>query len=207
MASGGRQYGRAWLMVTRAAVPVPPRITEDVVKGDSRNLRLFLENVRERLKTLESSTGESTTIVSGGGGSLTNADTLDGYDSSAFARKAANETITGTWTHNASVTATQFIETSDKRLKRNIKPLRRAAEMLCRLVGVSYIRRDTKEHEIGFIAQDVQEIFPELVSEQGEYLGVNYSRVVAILVEGFKEQQERIKDLELQVESLKRTID
>lgn len=135
-----------------------------------------------------------------------NADTLDGLDSTAFARKAINETITGTWTFNTSVTAAQFIETSDRRLKKNIKPIKKAMEFIRQLVGVTYVRKDSKEKEIGFIAQDVQGLFPELVSQQGKYLGINYSRLVAVLVEGMKEQDKRISTLESKIAAMKRNL-
>lgn len=192
----------------KAAISVPPRIKEDILNNDGRSLKLFLQNVREQLNDLvrnstgtSSGSGGGTTIIRAGS---SDADTLDGFDSSDFARKAANETITGTWTHTSSVTATQFIETSDKRLKKSIKPLKKAAEIIKSLVGVSYTRKDTKEKEIGFIAQDVQKVLPELVSQHGEYLGVNYSRVVAVLVEAFKEQEKRVSQLEAEIANLKR---
>lgn len=135
-----------------------------------------------------------------------NAATLDGFDSSDFARKAANEAISGTWTFANPVTASQFIETSDRRLKKHIKPIKKAMEFIRQLVGVSYVRKDSKEKELGFIAQDVQKIFPELVSQQGQYLGINYSRLVAVLVEGMKEQDKRISTLEAKLEAVKRNL-
>lgn len=193
-------------MVRRAAIGVPPRIKEDILENNGRTLKQFLQNIKERLDSIGTTTTSSggTTVVSGGGGSSSNANTLDGYDSSAFAIKANNETITGAWTHTASVTASQFIETSDRKLKKHIKPLKKALEIVLGLAGVSYTRKDTKEKEIGFIAQDVKKILPELVVEQGGTLGVNYSRVVAVLVEAIKEQNQRIDDLELQITKLQR---
>lgn len=135
-----------------------------------------------------------------------NATTLDGLDSTEFARKAIDETITGTWTFDTPVTAQQFIETSDRRLKKNIKPLGKVMQFIRSLVGVRYKRKDTGVEEIGFIAQDVQKLFPELVSQQGKYLGINYSRLVAVLVEGLKEQDKRISILEDKIAAMKRNL-
>lgn len=197
-------------MVRKAALGIPPRIKEDILTNDARTLKLFLQNIKERIEdlssTIENLTTPVTTSVTANTvtSSVTDADTLDGFDSSAFARKAANETITGTWTHTSSVTATQFIETSDRRLKENIKPLEQALDIVKQLEGVSYLRKDTGENEIGFIAQDVQKVLPELVTEHSEYLGINYSRVVAVLVEAMKEQESRIKHLELKLANIER---
>lgn len=195
-------------MVRKAAIPVPPRIVEDLKKNDGRTLKQFLQNIKERVDELTTATTTSTSSGAAGGISIVasagDAQTLDGLDSTAFAIKANNETITGAWTHTNTVTATQFIETSDRRLKKFIKRLKGAAEIIRSLVGVSYVRKDTNEHEIGFIAQDVKKVLPELVSQQGDYLGVNYSRVVAVLVEAFKEQDKRIADLEAELVTLKR---
>ena|SRR5689334_7959635 len=198
-------------MVNKASVGIPPRIKEDVLNNNARSLRLFLQNIKERVDYLTSQlTGltELTTATQDSGdttpASLVDADTLDGFDSTAFARKAANETITGTWTHTGSLTANQFIETSDRRLKKNIEPLKECLEIIKDLQGVSYIRKQNDEHEIGFIAQDVKEVLPELVSEQGEYLGINYSRLVAILVEALKEQDKKIESLATIIRKLER---
>ena len=56
---------------------------------------------------------------------------------------------------------------------------------------------------MGLIAQEVQAVLPELVSEDGEgYLSVNYANLVAVLVEANKEQQKLIEDLQKRVEKL-----
>lgn len=57
-------------MTIKAVTPVPPRIDQDIKENGARNLRLFLENVRERLNALNgsvtalSSTTNNTTVVS-----------------------------------------------------------------------------------------------------------------------------------------------
>ena len=57
--------------------------------------------------------------------------------------------------------------------------------------------------QVGFLAQNVQEVLPELVSEGSDgYLGVDYSRLTPVLVEARKEQQARIDQLEAIVEKL-----
>jgi hypothetical protein len=82
-----------------------------------------------------------------------------------------------------------YITRSDKRLKEDIHPLERKlfVEKLRKLVPISYKWKDkrTPQTQLGFIAQDVREIWPELVTgEESEttYLGLNYDSLIAPLV-------------------------
>ena len=63
-------------------------------------------------------------------------------------------------------------------------------------------------HSIGFIAQEVKKIYPELVELRGDgYYTVHYSKINAILVEGIKEQQVFIEDLEKTIINLEKYFD
>ncbi len=100
--------------------------------------------------------------------------------------------------------------TSDRRLKKNIKPLENSLEKIQKLEGVSFEWKDNgKGKSLGFIAQDYEKVVPELVTEvegfndEGKIKTINYGNTVALLVEAMKEQQniinrleDRIKDLE-----------
>ena len=88
------------------------------------------------------------------------------------------------------------IQGSDKRLKENIEPIPFALDKVKDLRGVNYNLTGNSELEAGFIAQEVQEVIPEVVSEdKNGYLGINYSGVIPYLVEAVKELKEEIKDL------------
>jgi hypothetical protein len=67
------------------------------------------------------------------------------------------------------------------------------------LRGVSYNRTDLedKTKKIGFIAQEVKETVPEVVTynEEADKYGVSYGNVTALLVEAIKEQQTQIEEL------------
>lgn len=81
---------------------------------------------------------------------------------------------------------------SDERLKENIEPIKGALEKVLGLQGVTYNWRDrdagTDALRIGFIAQQVREVVPELVYEtQDEYLGVHYNNAVPLIIEAIKE--------------------
>ena len=90
---------------------------------------------------------------------------------------------------------------SDMRLKDNIKPLGDTMIDILKLDGKSYTR-DGRE-EIGLLAQDVQLVYPELVSEDANgMLSVNYQALSAILINGIKDQEARLQKLEMLVKIL-----
>lgn len=103
---------------------------------------------------------------------------------------------------SGSVRAAGVALTSDRRWKRNISPLKNSIEKIKRLSGVSYEwaisdypeKYFSNKKQLGVIAQDVQTVFPELVSEDSEgYLSVNYPALIAPLIEAFKSQQKEIE--------------
>ncbi len=105
----------------------------------------------------------------------------------------------GTLTVSADLVA--YGSPSDKRLKENIKPIESALDKVSKLQGVTF---DWKEKgitnlkkDIGFIAQDVQKVIPELVRKnENELLSMRHQGVIPILVEAIKELEVRIKELE-----------
>jgi hypothetical protein len=98
---------------------------------------------------------------------------------------------------------------SDKRLKENIKPIESALDKVSKLQGVTFDwkKSDSElyiKEDIGFIAQDVQKVIPELVRENDDgMLSMRHQGIVPILLEAIKEQQEQIKDLRNQINLLK----
>jgi hypothetical protein len=100
-------------------------------------------------------------------------------------------------------------ETSDISLKENILPLENSLDKVMKLNGVSFNKKATPNmQEIGFIAQEVEAIIPDLVTETGEGIKtVSYSRVTAVLVETIKEQQTQINELKEMVNILTKKLD
>lgn len=91
---------------------------------------------------------------------------------------------------------------SDKSLKNNIQPLANPLGKVQQLQGVSFNWKGDSTPGIGFIAQDVEKVFPELVSgEEGEK-SVAYGNLVAVLVEAIKAQQKEIDILKTKVGAL-----
>jgi len=81
--------------------------------------------------------------------------------------------------------------TSDKNLKTNIATFQNALAKLKGLRGVSFKWKEDLEAgtQLGVIAQEVQQVIPEIVTESGGYLGVDYSEMSAVIIEAIKEQQ------------------
>jgi Chaperone of endosialidase len=101
-------------------------------------------------------------------------------------------------------------QSSDSRLKKNILPLHLSLNKLTQLNGYTYnwISKDKDPNEqIGLIAQEVQKLYPQLVSEvKGENgettLGVNYTGLIPVMIESIKEQQKQIDELKLLVQKI-----
>jgi hypothetical protein len=94
---------------------------------------------------------------------------------------------------------------SSRRFKTNIQPLQDALGRIEALQGVSYERTSDGQHEIGLVAEDVDRVVPEVVvhdSETHEVEGVDYSRLVAVLIEAVKAQQAEIEQLKSQMAQL-----
>ena len=99
---------------------------------------------------------------------------------------------------SGDVNANAFNQNSDARLKKNIVTLQGGLATINKLRGVSYNWKDESKPEakIGFIAQEVEKILPELVvTKKDGFKAVNYAEVTAVLVEAVKELTKEIKDL------------
>ena len=129
-----------------------------------------------------------------------------------------NSMIDGTLSLTGSVFGSgPYIDVSDKRLKTEINVLdqRNILSKLNRLQAVSYRLRgrshdatNGKRRDIGFIAQDVKLIFPEVVELRADgFFGVQYSRFVPLIIEGIKAMNSRMHRLEEENKEIKRAID
>jgi 5-enolpyruvylshikimate-3-phosphate synthase len=105
-------------------------------------------------------------------------------------------TVTGDISNTGDLTVAGTIyETSAERFKTNIQPAGNQLEKVLKLNGVTFEKLNNyNRKEIGLIAEDVGEIYPEFVSPNSE--AVNYGKMVAVLVEAIKELNEKIEKLE-----------
>ena len=106
-------------------------------------------------------------------------------------------------------TALEYLYDSDKRLKKNVKVMDGALDKILQLEGVSFIWKKDNEKGIGFIAQDLEKVFPGLVStnEKTGLKAISYGKLVAPLVESIKEQQKEIDELKEELKELRDSIE
>lgn len=114
---------------------------------------------------------------------------------------------------NGDIIANSIAGSSDIRYKTNIRTVENALDKVKSLRGVYFnwnqkafpAKEFTDKTEIGFIAQEVEKVLPEVVTKDKtpeEYRSVKYDKVVALLVEAIKEQQKQIDSLTVKVNKL-----
>lgn len=136
------------------------------------------------------------------------------------------------WT--AVFASTGAINTSDERLKENIKPLNYGLDHILQLKPVTFkwkeekeddfiIPSDKKEVKLGLIAQDVQKVIPDVIVDkewyvdgenpesglqqiEAERLGISYSELIPVTIKAIQEQQNEIVELKKKNEQLKQLI-
>jgi hypothetical protein len=102
--------------------------------------------------------------------------------------------ISGNLTVTGSIT-----ELSTRRIKTNIVSLNDELTTISKLNPVSYTRIDDGRREYGFISEEVKEVYPEFVVGEG----INYPKMVSILVSAVKELTEKVENQSKEIELLK----
>ncbi|MDR7370344.1 tail fiber domain-containing protein [Flavobacterium aquidurense] len=110
-----------------------------------------------------------------------------------------------------------FANTSDERLKTNVTKVENGLADVMQLNPVTYDKKRTLEsnnydlHEIGFIAQDLQKIFPKGVVFEGtdkdKLLAVNYDAIIPVLTKAIQEQQKIIEEEKSKNDTQQKEID
>lgn len=137
------------------------------------------------------------------------------------------------WTYSwDDIYADDFWNVSDARLKTDIHDANYGLQHILRLrpvtykwskdyMGTTYIPLEQRETNIGFLAQEVMQVMPELVQtedwkpesednpdhyvkKQRNYMAVNYVSMVPVLVKAMQEQQAQIEALQKEIEALKK---
>ena len=102
---------------------------------------------------------------------------------------------------NITVTGT-LVESSSIQYKTSILPLGSQLDKVLQLNPVSYVKKETGVSEIGFIAEEMAELFPLATSEGAK--GVHYSRLTAVLVSAVQELKQQLDDQALEIKELKK---
>ncbi|MBI4812217.1 tail fiber domain-containing protein [Candidatus Falkowbacteria bacterium] len=104
-----------------------------------------------------------------------------------------------------NIYATAYYYNSDVHLKNSISPISSPLDKILKLNGREFIWKDSGKKDVGLIAQEVEKVFPELVStdEKTGLKSVQYGNLVAPLIEAVKEQQAEIEELRVEIGELK----
>ncbi|MEW5767367.1 MAG: tail fiber domain-containing protein, partial [bacterium] len=100
---------------------------------------------------------------------------------------------------NGDIRCVSLTQTSSLRFKEDIREIDKPLERVMSLRGVYFNWKDSNKQDIGLIAEEVGRVIPEVVTyeENGvDAIGLDYARLVALLIEAVKEQQKRIEFLE-----------
>ena len=174
--------------------------------GYSENMLCFTNNIPQ---------GDGGTHLQGFRSALTRS--LVAYSNSVAVAKKGNITLSGDdatlasdLTVNGNITVS-----SDIRLKKNIINLPSSIDNIKSLRPVSYSKKSSLSSEeygsteIGLIAQELQEVYPNMVSEDDSkdpLLSVSYMELIPLLIKAVQEQQIMIEKQQMEIESLKKDI-
>jgi hypothetical protein len=127
------------------------------------------------------------------------------------------------YAYKGGYTSGSWVSGSDARLKKDITPIENVLESIGYLTPVKYYwnietfpdRYYNEDQQIGMIAQEMEKVFPELVSEDAEgFMAIAYDKFTAVLLAAIKEQQEEIEDsksanlkLESELKSLREEVE
>ena len=112
---------------------------------------------------------------------------------------------------NGNIWANGTTYASDERFKENITPIQSPLQKLLKINGIEYRMKANEftknnfsgERQIGLLAQNVEKIIPEAVNEMDGYKGVDYARLVPLLIESIKVMNNKIELLQQQIDELK----
>ena len=93
------------------------------------------------------------------------------------------------------MSATVVTALSDIREKTNIKIIDSSIQKINTLNGITFEWKDTKIPSVGVIAQQIENVLPELILNVNGKKTVNYNGLVGLLIEAVKEQQKQINNL------------
>jgi hypothetical protein len=91
---------------------------------------------------------------------------------------------------------------SDARLKTNVRPIGHALDDVERLRGVRFNWKSNGDPSIGVVAQEVEEVYPELVSNTADSKAVDYEKLSAVLIEATKELRRENRAMRARIERL-----
>ena len=110
-------------------------------------------------------------------------------------------TVAGDLLVTGIITATDFNSASDINLKENIQKIDNPIDKIIKIDGVRFDWKYDNKPSMGVIAQNIEEVLPELVNGE-ESKTVNYNGIIGLLIECVKTQQQQIDDLTKRLDEL-----
>ena len=110
-------------------------------------------------------------------------------------------TVSGNLLVTGIITATDFNSASDIRLKENIQKIDNPIDKIIKIDGVRFDWKYDNKPSMGVIAQNIEEVLPELVNGEDSKT-VNYNGIIGLLIECVKTQQEQIDELNRRLDEL-----
>ena len=147
------------------------------------------------------------------GSSVTNSDTSFSIENTAFVigngADGNNKSDAFKVMFNGDATlAGNLSVNSDARLKANVVSLGSTLAKVLQIDGKLYTMKkdENKKQKIGLLAQDIEKVFPELVSESNGIKSVNYQGLVPVLINALKEQESKYIEQEQRLEKLEKLV-
>lgn len=163
-----------------------------------------------------SATGQADNSVVLGNASVTAVYMAQDGDAVVYAGGIGPDTDTDlvTFANDAVTINGDLTLASDARLKSNIFSLGATLSKLLKIDGKRYTFKESGKESVGVLAQEIQEVFPELVKTNKEgLLSVNYQGLIPVLINAVKEQQQTLEtvqkekaDLEARIQKLEAVI-
>jgi len=138
-----------------------------------------------------SGTSQSISLITAGNQVL-RINSLGPTDSSASVNITGNLNVSGGLNVSGNAHVLNLFQTSDRALKTNIQPFSTCLDSILKLEPCSFNWLKTNEADIGFIAQEVQAVWPSLSDGKT----IVYSRFIPLLLEGLRELTQRVSSLE-----------
>ena len=172
--------------------------TEDQTIQITDNINLSSVSLYQNGSLIGGNNGTSSTIQSGLSSFITCQSSTLTFVSAGNNRLQINETgtagvqVNGNLYISGNAYVTNLFQTSDRNLKSDIQPFTTCLDDILKLKPCTFKWKETDDNDIGFVAQDVQNIWPSLT----EGNTIAYSRFVPLLLEGLRELHGRVSTLE-----------
>ena len=114
-------------------------------------------------------------------------------------------TLPNTAGNTGKIKAVAYTTYSSSRFKSEVQTIQNPMHLIKQIRGVTYERTDNNAAEYGFIAEEVGQVIPSVVeweADGDDAQGLDYTRVVPILLEGIKDQQRQLESQQMQIEYL-----